>query len=161
MDGDSIDVVVVDAETLAGWRRSTPCLQQLFAAVSDLESTFPEAAVAVVADPSLKWALSGPERAMLSEAIVNGEIVLSPAGAVQGHKGFLRQVLRKCAEQGLRAVLLTDQAIEEARLVRVSKRGSRWVFDISERRNRADSRRAAAAAETPLSRDRTSRRSAH
>lgn len=123
-------MILVDADSVAGWRRARPSLDQLWDVVGALQSQFPDATIAVVGDPSFKWALAEQERRRLDDAIVEGQLVLSPAGAVQGHKGFLHTVLHVCRQQKMSTALLTDRAVEGARLVRMSRRDGRWVFDL-------------------------------
>ncbi len=48
------DVVIVDADTVAGWRRVTPSFEQLSAAVADLRAQAPGSVVAIVGDPALE-----------------------------------------------------------------------------------------------------------
>ena len=55
-------LVIVDADTLAGWRRPSASLAQLRAALADLRAQAPDVPLAVIADPSLKWALPPDEQ---------------------------------------------------------------------------------------------------
>ncbi len=122
--------VVVDADTLAGWRRPTSSLAQLHAAVDDLRRQAPAATIAVIGDPSLKWALSDVEREEIEFDIQTRQIVFAPAGCQGGHVGFIGEVVERAAAHGYHPVVITDQAVPNARLGRVRKDGDRWVFDL-------------------------------
>lgn len=127
--GDQL-LVIVDADTLAGWRQPRASLAQLHAAVADLRAQVPDTPIAVVGDPSLKWALSEPERAQLDDDIRHRRIVFAPAGACDGHVGFIARIAEKARDQGLHPVTITDRAVPGARLVRIRRDGARWVFDL-------------------------------
>lgn len=123
-------LVIVDADTLAGWRQPRASLAQLHAAVADLRAQVPDIPIAVVGDPSLKWALSEHERDQLDDDIRNRRIVFAPAGANDGHVGFIARIAEKARDQGLSPVTITDRAVPGARLVRIRRDGTRWVFDL-------------------------------
>ena len=127
--GDRL-LVIVDADTLAGWRQPKASLAQLHAAVADLRRQAPDTPIAVVGDPSLKWALSEPEREVLDDDIRHRRIVFAPAGACDGHVGFIARIADKAKAQGLTPVTITDRAVPGARLVRIRREGVRWVFDL-------------------------------
>lgn len=124
-------LLIVDADTLAGWRRPTASLAQLHAAVADLRRQEPDATIAVVGDPSLKWALPEAEREQLDEDIRTGAVVFAPAGAREGHVGFIARIAEKAKAQGMDPVAITDRSVPEARLGRVRREGERWVFDLN------------------------------
>src|SRR5690349_11910933 len=124
-------LVIVDADTLAGWRRATSSLAQLHEAVAALRRQAPDAVVAVIADASLKWALSEKERDQIEVDIVTGQIVFAPAGCVGGHVGFMGRVVEKASTKGMSVVALTDQAVGDTPLARVRKaQAGAWVFDL-------------------------------
>lgn len=127
-------LVIVDADTVAGWRRSTPSLDQLWSAVDDLRKAEPDVAVAVIADASLKWALSADERDAVDEAVGAGRMLFPPAGCEGGHVAFITEVIRRAEEQGRSPVVITDQAIPGARICRVRREGDRWAFDLADAR---------------------------
>lgn len=130
MAGDRM-LVIVDADTLAGWRRPTSSLAQLHHAVDALKRQAPEAVVAVIADASLKWALSDDERELIEHDIVTGALLFAPAGCVGGHVGFIGKVVEKAQASGFTAVAITDQAVPHCPLARVGKdREGRWIFDL-------------------------------
>jgi hypothetical protein len=125
--------VIVDADTLAGWRRPSASLAQLRDAVADLREQAPEMPIAVIADPSLKWALSPDEQEAIEEDIVGRRLLFSPAGGSGGHRGFLAQVVARASEQGFTPVVVTDQVITGVKVGRVTREGERWVFDLKGR----------------------------
>ena len=88
-------VVLLDADTVAGWRRATPSLQQLHAAVADLRRQHPSVTVAVVADPSIKWALPEAEQDAFEKDIVTRAVVCAPAGTRDGTHGWLVAVAER------------------------------------------------------------------
>jgi hypothetical protein len=124
-------LVIVDADTLAGWRRPSASLAQLREAVADLVDQEPETAVAVIADPSLKWALTTHEQDEIEDDIVARRILFSPAGGIGGHPGFLARVVERATQLGFRPVVVTDQVIPGVRVGRVRREGERWVFDLA------------------------------
>jgi hypothetical protein len=124
-------MVIVDADTLAGWRRPTSSLAQLHDAVAALRLQAPDAIVAVIADASLKWALSESERDQIETDIVTGRIVFAPAGCVGGHVGFIGRIVEKASTRGMHVVALTDQAVGSCPLAKVRKdQAGHWVFDL-------------------------------
>ncbi|MCU0267105.1 MAG: hypothetical protein MUF83_00520 [Acidimicrobiales bacterium] len=129
-DADARRLVIVDADMLAGWRRVTSSLDQLHAAVDDLRHQAPDAVVAVISDPALKWALPESDRLRMEEDIRTGALLLAPAGCDGGHLGFIARTVDKATTDGWRAVVVTDRAIPGARLARVRRDGTRWVFDL-------------------------------
>jgi hypothetical protein len=124
-------MVIVDADTLAGWRRATSSLAQLHEAVAALRRQAPEAVIAVIADASLKWALSDAERDEIEVDIVTGALLFAPAGCVDGHVGFIGRVVEKATSQGMGVVAITDQAVGHCPLAKVRKdQAGQWVFDL-------------------------------
>ncbi len=123
--------MIVDADTVAGWRRARPSLAQLWQAVDDLRALHPDADVAVVADPSLRWALGTEEQAAIEEDVRSGRMLYAPAGCSGGHVGFLAEVVRRAERQGRTPVVVTDQHLPGIMLCRVSRDGERWIFDVT------------------------------
>jgi hypothetical protein len=123
-------LVGVDADTLAGWRRSSPSRDQLWDAIGDLEDAAPGVTVAVIADASLKWALSVSDREAIEADVATGRLVFAPAGCQGGHVGFLAAVVARAAALGIRTLVLTDARVPGARLTKVRRDGPRWVFDL-------------------------------
>ena len=124
-------LVIVDADPAAGWRRETPSLAQLDSALDDLRGQEPDAVVAVVGDPALKWALSQADREDLEERISHGKIVLAPAGSEDGHVGFISKAAARAEEVGLRPVAITDRAVPNCSVARLRRDGTTWVFDLA------------------------------
>lgn len=125
------DIVIVDADTVAGWRRATPSYAQLADAVADLRCQAPTTTVAIVGDPALKWALSESDQRLLDEEINNQRLVLAPAGARGGHTGFIVEAVRKGASAGRSVVVVTDRAIPECAIARLRREGPTFVFDLA------------------------------
>ena len=123
-------VVIVDADTVAGWRRPTPSLAQLEAAVADLRRQAPQVTVAIVGDPALKWALSDVDRELLDEQIRHHQIVLAPAGSEDGHVGFIARAAERAMTLGLEPVAITDRAVPGCPVARMRRDGEQWVFDL-------------------------------
>lgn len=126
-------LVIVDADTLAGWRRPSASLAQLRGALADLRAQAPEVPLAVIADPSLKWALPAEEQEAIEEDIVSRSLLLSPAGGQGGHLGFIARVVERAEHLDFAPVVLTDQVIPGVQLGRVRREGTRWVFDLEGR----------------------------
>jgi hypothetical protein len=124
------DVVIVDADTVAGWRRTTPSYEQLAAAVADLRRQAPDTTVAVVGDPALKWALSSGDQVLLDGEIDHQRIVLAPAGSRDGHVGFITEAVRSAGRRGRSVAVVTDRAIPECRIARLRRVGPRFEFDL-------------------------------
>ncbi len=125
------DVVIVDADTVAGWRRVTPSFEQLSAAVADLRAQAPGSTVAIVGDPALKWALSGADQTLLDDEINHQRIVLAPAGTRGGHMGFIAEAVRRGTGEGASVVVITDRAIPDCPIARLRRDGPRFVFDLA------------------------------
>jgi len=131
--------VLVDADALAGWRRLTPSLRQLWDAVGDLHDQFPDASVAVVADATLKWDLDEAEQEQMEEDVVARRLVYPPAGSVGGQAGFLRKAAERAEALGFRPVLITDQRVPGIPVCRVRRRGEGWAFDLNKAEVHGDS----------------------
>ena len=125
------DVVIVDADTVAGWRRVTPSFEQLRAAVGDLRAQAPGSTVAIVGDPALKWALSDADQRLLDEEINHQRIVLAPAGTRGGHVGFIGEAVRRGTSDGASVVVVTDRAIPGCPIARLRREGVRSAFDLA------------------------------
>lgn len=125
------DVVIIDADTVAGWRRVTPSFEQLQQAVGDLRRQAPDVTIAIVGDPALKWALSPADQILLDEEINHQRLVLAPAGTVSGHVGFTAAAVRKAEFLGLTAVLVTDRVVPECPIARMRREGLTFVFDLA------------------------------
>ncbi len=113
--------VLLDADTVAGWRRTAPSLAQLH----------PDVTVAVVADPSLKWALPDEEQAAFEEDIVGRAVVCAPAGTRDGTNAWLTAVAEAATAHADRVVVVTDRALPYLPIARLSRVGERFSFDLA------------------------------
>ncbi|MEZ5237966.1 MAG: hypothetical protein R2716_03105 [Microthrixaceae bacterium] len=110
--GDTGDytLVLLGADTVAGWRQARPSLAQLGRATSDLIRQYPGVKVAVVADPSIKWALEDSEHDAFEGAIVERSVVCAPQGPRRERRlGGCGRGPR--AYNGEKVAIVTDQAI--------------------------------------------------
>jgi hypothetical protein len=123
-------LVIVDADLLAGWRRPTPSLAQLRDAVAALVAQEPDATVAVIADPALKWSLDAADQAAIDHDITSRFLLLAPAGSAGGHVGFIARVVEVAAAGGWDPVVVTARSVPGARLGRPSRPGGQWRFDL-------------------------------
>jgi hypothetical protein len=123
-------VVLLDADTVAGWRRPAPSLAQLHRAVVDLRAQHPHVTVAVVADPSIKWALPAEEQDAFEHDIVNRNVVCAPAGTRDGTHGWVLAVADRARSDGQRVLVVTDRAIPGVPVVRLRNVEGRFAFDL-------------------------------
>lgn len=123
-------LVLVDAGMVAGFRRANLSLAQLHQALVHLYHQHPEAMVAVVADPSVKWDLSGPEQAAFEGDVVAQVVVCAPAGALDGTIGFLERAAKRGLDAGHHVVAFTDRALAEVPLGRLRNEGGCWIWDL-------------------------------
>lgn len=124
-------LVLVDADTVAGWRRATPSLDQLHSAVADLRSSHPEVAVAVLADPALKWSLAPEEQDLFETDVVERTVVCAPAGTTGGIDAWVEAVTTKARASGDEVLVVTDRAIRGVPVVRLSRSGREFSFDLA------------------------------
>jgi hypothetical protein len=124
--------VLVDAGMVAGYRRSSPSLGQLHQALVHLHRQHPEANVAVVADPSLKWDLSKADQPLFEGDIIAGAVVCAPAGVLDGTVGFYERLVRQAAKDGAQVVAFTDRAVPGVSLGRLRNDGGRWLWDLDD-----------------------------
>lgn len=146
-------LVLVDAGMVAGYRRSSLSLGQLHQALVHLHRQHPDAKVAVVADPSVKWDLAKADQPLFEGDIVAGAIVCAPAGALDGTIGFLEQAAAHAAADGHRVVAFTDRAVPGVALGRLRNEGGRWLWDLDDTRT-IDTDAAAEKAAAPRRRAR-------
>jgi hypothetical protein len=148
-------LLLLDADTLAGYRRSSPSLAQLHQAVLHVERARPDDLVAVIADPSMKWSLSGEEQARFDADIVGGVLVCTPAGAVDGTHGFLGAVAERARQAGLDVLAVSDRAVADVPLARLRcDDAGRWVVEDTGTVIDAERARAAGSAKRPVRRRR-------
>ncbi|MDQ2648890.1 MAG: hypothetical protein M3Z03_04995, partial [Actinomycetota bacterium] len=122
--------ILVDAGMVAGFRRATPSLAQLHQALVHLHLQQPDARVAVVADPSLKWDLGPGEQPAFEGDIIARAVVCAPAGALDGTTGFLTRSAVRAEADGYDVVAFTDRAVPDVALGRLRNDGGRWVWDL-------------------------------
>src|SRR5580698_6620736 len=100
--------VVVDGSNLATEGRPLPSLPQLDEAVRAYAEEDPDARITVVVDASFEHRIDESERETLREAMLNGEVVSPPAGAIGRGDAF---VLRIAERTG--AVVLSNDSFQE------------------------------------------------
>lgn len=149
-------LVLVDAGMVAGFRRSSLSLGQLHQALVHLNRQHPDAHVAVVADPSLKWDLAPADQPLFEGDIIAQAIVCAPAGALDGTIGFLERAAATATAAGQPVVAFTDRALAGVSLGRLRNDGGRWVWDLDDVRT-IDADDAATAAAQPRRRTRSRR----
>lgn len=148
-------LLLLDADTLAGWRRPTPSLAQLHHAVLHLERARPDDRVTVIADPALKFSLTSDEQSRFDADIVGGVLVCTPAGAVDGTNGFLAAVAAQASDQGWDVLAVSDRAVPGVPLARIQRDDAgRWSIEPT---GTIDEARAKAASAQGPSRRRRSR----
>lgn len=123
-------VVLLDADTVAGWRLPAPSLAQLHRAVDDLRREHPDVTVAVVADPSIKWALPTGEQEAFESDIVTRRVVCAPAGTRDGTHGWITAVADRVRADGGTPLVVTDRAIPGVSVVRLRNVGGHFAFDL-------------------------------
>lgn len=122
--------VLLDADTVAGWRRAEPSLEQLRRARADLLAEHGDLGVAVLADPAIKWALPESEHDDFERAIVARDVVCAPAGTADGHDGWVAAVIAQARANGECVVMVTDRAVRGVPVARLRFEGGRFRFDL-------------------------------
>jgi hypothetical protein len=123
-------LVLVDAGMAAGFRLAKPALSQLHQALVHLYRQHPDADVAVLGDPALKWDVAPKDAAAFDGDIVAGALVCAPAGALDGTAGFLARAAAKAKTMGYDVVAFTDRAIPDVPLGRLRHEDGRWLWDL-------------------------------
>jgi hypothetical protein len=100
--------VVVDGSNLATEGRSFPSLKQLDEAVRAYASEDPNANIIVVVDATFEHRVSEAERDEVRQAMLNGEVISPPAGAIGRGDAF---VLRIAERTG--ATVLSNDSFQE------------------------------------------------
>jgi hypothetical protein len=149
-------LVLVDAGMVAGYRRPKLSLAQLHQAVVHLHRQHPDALVAVLADPSLKWDLDASDQPAFEGDVIAGAVVCAPAGALEGTVGFLTRAAARATHVGFQVVVFTDRALPEVALGRLRNEGGRWLWDL-DATHVIDAADAPAPVTTPNRRRRRSR----
>ena len=100
--------VVVDGSNLATEGRTFPSLEQLDEAVRAYASEDPDASIIVVVDATFEHRVGDAERDEVREAMLNGEVISPPAGAIGRGDAF---VLRIAERTG--ATVLSNDSFQE------------------------------------------------
>ena len=100
--------VVVDGSNLATEGRTFPSLEQLDEAVRAYAAEDPGASIIVVVDATFEHRVSDAEREEVREAMLNGEVISPPAGAIGRGDAF---VLRIAERTG--ATVLSNDSFQE------------------------------------------------
>jgi hypothetical protein len=93
--------VVVDGSNIATEGRSTPSLRQLDDAVRQFQDEFPEAETIVVVDATFGHRIDKGERKAFDEAVVHGDMVSPPAGAIGRGDAFVLRIAERVGGQVL------------------------------------------------------------
>ena len=99
---------MVDGSNLATEGRTSPSLKQLDEAVSAYAAEDPGSSIIVVVDATFEHRVSEAEREEVREAMLNGEIISPPAGAIGRGDAF---VLRIAERTG--AIVLSNDSFQE------------------------------------------------
>jgi len=113
--------VVVDGSNIATEGRTLPSLAQLDDAIRTFLEEFggfSSADVTVVVDASFGHRINESERAEFEEAVLHGEMVTPPAGAVGRGDGFILRIAEKSG-----ALVLSNDSFQEFHAERP------WLFD--------------------------------
>jgi hypothetical protein len=111
--------VVVDGSNLATEGRVTPSLTQLDEAVSAFSEENPGAEIIVVADATFEHRAAANERAHFNDAVLAGEIVTPPAGAVGRGDAFILKIADR-----IDGVVLSNDSFQEF------QDEYPWLFDV-------------------------------
>src|SRR3954452_1630812 len=84
--------VIVDGSNIATEGRAAPSLKQLDEAVRALIDEFKVENVTVVVDATFGHRIDAKERAAYEEAVLNGELITPPAGAIGRGDAFVLQI---------------------------------------------------------------------
>ncbi len=99
---------MVDGSNLATEGRTSPSLKQLDEAVRAYAAEDPGSSIIVVVDATFEHRVSDAEREQVREAMLNGEIISPPAGAIGRGDAF---VLRIAERTG--AIVLSNDSFQE------------------------------------------------
>jgi hypothetical protein len=110
---------VVDGSNLATEGRVTPSLTQLDEAVSAFSEENPGAEIIVVADATFEHRAAANERTHFNDAVLAGEIVTPPAGAVGRGDAFILKIADR-----IDGVVLSNDSFQEF------QDEYPWLFDV-------------------------------
>ena len=100
--------VVVDGSNLATEGRTAPSLKQLDEAVRAYAAEDPEASIIVVVDATFEHRVSESERDEVREAMLNGEVISPPAGAIGRGDAFVLRIAERTD-----ATVLSNDSFQE------------------------------------------------
>ena len=104
----STNYVVVDGSNIATEGRSLPSLKQLDEAVRAFLTEHPADNLTVVVDATFGHRIDASERDAYEEAVLAGELVSPPAGAIGRGDAFVLQIADKAD-----AVILSNDSFQE------------------------------------------------
>ena len=110
--------VVVDGSNIATEGRTTPSLRQLDEAVKAFLAEHDVETLTVVVDATFPNRIDPSERAEYEEALLAGELVTPPAGAIGRGDAFILQIAEK-----VDATVLSNDSFQEFHAARP------WLFD--------------------------------
>jgi len=110
--------VVVDGSNIATEGRTTPSLRQLDDAVTSFMEEHQVDTITVVVDATFPNRIDQSERAEYEAALLAGELVTPPAGAIGRGDAFILQVAEK-----VDATVLSNDSFQELHVTRP------WIFD--------------------------------
>jgi hypothetical protein len=110
--------VVVDGSNIATEGRTSPSLRQLDDAVTAFLDEHPVETLTVVVDATFPNRIDPAERSEYEEAILAGELVTPPAGAIGRGDAFILQIAEKVG-----ATVLSNDSFQELHATHP------WVFD--------------------------------
>lgn len=97
--------VLIDGSAAAQRASGRYCAAPLFDALAAARTAYRRSAVTVILDAHVMYRLSDRDRARVDAAILDGSVVLPPAGCVGGTLGFVKAVIGRLE---LRPVLVSD-----------------------------------------------------
>jgi len=99
---------VVDGSNLATEGRTAPSLEQLDQAVRAYAAEDPRSHIIVVVDATFEHRVSEAEREQVREAMLNGEIISPPAGAIGRGDAFVLRIAERTS-----AIVLSNDSFQE------------------------------------------------
>lgn len=124
-------LIIIDADTVAGWRRERPSFPQLLSAVGDIAKQHPSDIVTIIGDPALKWALPPEDQEPFDVAINTNRMVVAPAGCRSGHRGFIQAAVERAAALHLAPIVVSDQVIPNCDVAPLRRVGTEFRIDVT------------------------------